>query len=211
MGVEKSIFTSLNISKNKTQSNVDFGCRIELVEDFFKFLVNYFSIQLGHLEVKYLMSPIFHLRIHQKMLTSTKFLLYVFTVFPFFLHNLVQVGYRITGFPLFCSMLFSPMLLERVVTWELLFTRRTNRPLLRAWLTMLLSHMIAHFLLIISKVLTIRARNNSFRAIFMMTSSIRSPVFPTTVLTFDFLVSVKGRHYLKKIGTLEKFQIKNLK
>ena len=44
MGVELSILTSLNISKNKTQSNVDFGGRIELVEDFFKFLVDYFSI-----------------------------------------------------------------------------------------------------------------------------------------------------------------------
>ena len=33
MSVELTIFTILNISKNKTQSNVDFGCRIELVED----------------------------------------------------------------------------------------------------------------------------------------------------------------------------------
>ena len=74
MGVEISRFTSLSISKNKTQSNVDFGCRIELVEDFFKFLVDYFSVLFGHMEVKFLMSPIFYLRIHQKMLTSTKFL-----------------------------------------------------------------------------------------------------------------------------------------
>ena len=42
MGVEKLIFTSLNISKNKTQSIVDFSGRIELVEDFFKFLVDFF-------------------------------------------------------------------------------------------------------------------------------------------------------------------------
>ena len=44
MGVELSIFTSLKISKYKTQSNVDFSGRIELVEDFFKFLVNLISI-----------------------------------------------------------------------------------------------------------------------------------------------------------------------
>ena len=37
MGVEISIFTSLNISKNKPQSNAGFSGRIELVEDFFKF------------------------------------------------------------------------------------------------------------------------------------------------------------------------------
>ena len=72
------------------------------------------------------MSPISHLRIHQKMLTSTKFLLKFFTIFPFFLHNLVQVRYSITGFPLFCSMFLSPMLLKRVVTWEFLLARRIN-------------------------------------------------------------------------------------
>ena len=44
MDVEISIFISLNISKNKTQSNVDLSGRVELVEDFFKFLVDYFSI-----------------------------------------------------------------------------------------------------------------------------------------------------------------------
>ena len=44
MGVEVSIFTSLNISKKKPQSNVDFNGRIELVEDFFNFLVDYFSV-----------------------------------------------------------------------------------------------------------------------------------------------------------------------
>ena len=126
MGVELSIFISLNISKNKTQSNVDFSGRIELVEDFFKFFIDYFSVQFGHLEVKYLMTSIFYLRIHQKMLTSTKFLLYFSPSSPFFLHNLVQVRYSITEFPLFCFMFLSPMLLERVVTWDLLITRRTN-------------------------------------------------------------------------------------
>ena len=44
MGVEISIFTSLNVSKNKTQINVEFSGRIELVEDFFKFFVDYFGI-----------------------------------------------------------------------------------------------------------------------------------------------------------------------
>ena len=44
MGVELLIFTGLKIAKNKTQSNVDFGGRIELVEAFFKFLVDEFSV-----------------------------------------------------------------------------------------------------------------------------------------------------------------------
>ena len=43
MGVEVSIFTSLNISKNK-RNNVDFCSKIQLVEDFFKLLVDYFTI-----------------------------------------------------------------------------------------------------------------------------------------------------------------------
>ena len=44
MGVEISMFTSLNFSKNKTQSKIDFSGRSELVEDFFKFLIDYDSI-----------------------------------------------------------------------------------------------------------------------------------------------------------------------
>ena len=87
------------------------------------------------------MSPIFHLRIHQKILTSTKFLIKYFTIFHFFLHSLVQVGHRITGF-----LLLSSMLLERVVTWQLFFTRRTNCRLLRTWLSMLLRNMITNLL-----------------------------------------------------------------
>ena len=53
MGVEISIFTSLNtssqhslntVSRKKTQSKDDFSGRIELVEDFLDFIVNYASL-----------------------------------------------------------------------------------------------------------------------------------------------------------------------
>ena len=40
MGVEKSIFARLKISKNKPQNIVDFSDEIELVEEFFKLFVN---------------------------------------------------------------------------------------------------------------------------------------------------------------------------
>ena len=86
-------------------------------------------------------SPIFNLRIHQKMLTSTKFLLHFFIIFPFFPQNYVQVRYSNTGFPLFCFMFLSPTLMERVVTWELLFAKRTYTRLLQTWLSLLLGHM----------------------------------------------------------------------
>ena len=101
------------------------------------------------------MSPIFHLRVHQNVFTSTKFLLKFFTIFPFFLHNLVQIGHRITGFPLLSSMSLSPMLLERAVTWELFFARRTNYRLLRTWLSMLLRNMIVHLLFALCIKLTV--------------------------------------------------------
>ena len=45
MGVEISIFTSVNILKKKLQGKADLCGRIELVEDFFKFLVDYFSVE----------------------------------------------------------------------------------------------------------------------------------------------------------------------
>ena len=96
-----------------------------------------------------------HLRIHKKMLTSTYFLLKFFTIFPFFLHNLIQVRYSITGFPLFCSMFLSPMLLKRVVTWELLSIRRADHRLLRTWLSVLLRNMITHLIFALCKKMTV--------------------------------------------------------
>ena len=42
-------------------------------------------------------------------------------------------------------------------------------------------------------------------------SRIMSSVMITAFLTLDFLVSDKGRNYLKKLGTLEMFQIKKFK
>ena len=145
------------------------------------------------------MPPILHLSVHQEMLTRTQLLFEFLSIFPFLLHNLVQVCHRITWFPLFRPMLFSPMLLERIVTRKLLLTRRANHRLFRTWLTMLLGHMIVHFLLIISKILTIRARNNPFGTIFSMTRSISSPVFPTTILAFHFLIPVECWHLKKSV------------
>ena len=75
------------------------------------------------------------------MKTDFKFLLH-----SFFFHKLVQVSHRTTRFSLLSSMLISPMFLERVVTCELLLTRRTNLRLLRTWLSMLLGSMVVHLL-----------------------------------------------------------------
>ena len=131
----------------------------------------------------------------------------IFHHLPLILHNFVQVGYRITRLPLFRSMFLSPMLLERVVTRELLLTRRTHRSLLGTCWSMFLSNMIVHFLLIVSGILTFSTRNNSFSTSFLMSGSVYSSKHVSAVLTFDFLISVKCRHYLKKIGTFEMFQI----
>ena len=57
--------------------------------------------------------------------------------------------------------------------------------------------MLVHFLLIVSGILTVRTRNKCFSASLSMSRSIRSPLTLTTVLTFESLVSAKGRNYLK--------------
>ena len=144
------------------------------------------------------MSPIFHLRIYQKMLTSTMFLLKFFTIFPFFLHNFVQVGHRITGLPLLNSIFLSPMLLERVVTRELLFARRTNCRLFRTGLSMLLRTMIAHLLFALCVKMTVWTF--MFLLFFLslsMSSCVLAKVHNFTIFTLDFLVLVKSKFYPK--------------
>ena len=84
--------------------------------------------------LKSFVSPIFYLRIHQKTLTSTKFLLQHFNTHLFFLHNLVQVSHRITGFPLLNSMFLPTMLFKRIVAWNFLLPRRATRWLFWTWI-----------------------------------------------------------------------------
>ena len=137
------------------------------------------------------MYPIFHLRNHQKMLTSAKFLLSFFTIFPFFLHNLVQVRYSITGFPLLSSMFLSPMLLERVLTWELMFARRTNCPLLRTCFSMLLRNMITHHLLTLCIKMTLwTLMFLLFFTPLSMSSCKLANIHNSTISTLDFFISV---------------------
>ena len=147
------------------------------------------------------MSPIFHLRIHQKMLTSTKFRIKYFTIFHFFLHSLVQVGDRITGF-----LLLSSMLLERVVTWQLLFTRRTKRRLLRTWLSMLLRNMITHLLFALCIKMTVWSLVFLlFFTSLSMSSCMLANIHSSRIFTLDYLISFQGRRYLKNFGTLDMF------
>ena len=153
------------------------------------------------------MSRVFHFCIHQKTLRSTQFFYEFLSIFPFLLHNLVQVLFDIAWFPLFHPMLFSPLLLERVVTRKLLLTRRTNRWLFGCWWSMLLCYVIVHFLLIVSTKSTLWTRNNSSHTIFAMSSRIRLPVFFVTVLAFHFLIPVEWRH-LKKSGRFNMYQNK---
>ena len=153
------------------------------------------------------MSPIFNLRIHKKILISTKFLLKFFTIFPFFLHNLTQVPLQYHWISVVCSIFLSPMLLKRLVTWKLLSTRKADRRLLRTWLSMLLRIMITHLLFALCIKITFwTLMSLLFFTFLSMSSCILSIVHNSTIFTLDFLVSVKSRHYLKKIETLEMFQ-----
>ena len=137
------------------------------------------------MEVKYLMSPIFHLRIHQKILTSTKFLIKYFTIFHFFLHSLVQVGHPITGF-----LLLSSMLLERVVTWQLFFTRRTNCRLLRTWLSMLLRNMITNLFFALCIKMTVWSLVFLlFFTSLSMSSCMLANNHSSRIFTLDYLIS----------------------
>ena len=147
------------------------------------------------------MSPIFHLLIHQKMLTSTKFRIKYFTIFHFFLHSLVEVGHRIT-----CFLLLSSMLLERVVTWQLLFTRRTKCRLLRTWLSMLLRNMITHLLFALCIKMTVWSLVFLlFFTSLSMSSCMLANIDSSRIFTLDYLISFQGRHYLKNFGTLDMF------
>ena len=144
------------------------------------------------------MSLILYLRIHQKMLTSTRFLLKLFTIFPFFLHNFVQVGHRITGLPLLNSIFLSPMLLERVVTRELLFARRTNCLLFRTGLSMLLCTMITHLLFALCVKMTVWTL--MFFLFFLslsMSRCVLAKLHNSTIFTLDFFILAKSKLYLK--------------
>ena len=154
------------------------------------------------------MCPILYLSIHQDLLTSTHLLFELSCILPFLLHNLVKVCHRITWFPLFCSMFFFPMFLERIVTWKLLLTRRANRwlPGLGSWRSMLPDHMIVHFLLIVKEVITIRTRSNSCSTSFSMSSCMRPNIHVSTVPTMHFLVSIQRRQL--KNGRIIKYYYK---
>ena len=142
------------------------------------------------------MSPHFHLRIHQKILTNTKFLLKFFKIYPSFLHNLVQVSHRFTGFLFFSSMFLSPMLFVRVVTWELLLTRRKSSRLLQILLNMLLGNMIIH-LLSVQKRQFGHLCSSLYSQYPLMLSCVLTNVQVFVILAFGFHVSFKGRPYLK--------------
>ena len=54
--------------------------------------------------------------------------------------------------------------------------------------------MIAHFLLIISEILTIKTRNNFFRTIFPVSSYILTNIYVSAVPTLLILLSIQRRH-----------------
>ena len=103
----------------------------------------------------------------------------------------------ITRFPLFHSMIFSSKLLERVVTWDFLFTRRANHRMLRTWLSMLIGQMIVQLLLIVIKISWIRTKNHSFRTFFFKCRAV-SDLLYSLLQSSQFTFFNKNRHYPKK-------------
>ena len=135
------------------------------------------------------------------MLATTQFLLQFFAIWPFFLNNLVQFRYSITSFPLLCSMFHAPSIdvVGESISSQTIFQKK-NKPS-TAWnlKDLLLDNMIDRLLLLLTTKLTVGTL--MFFLLFTsppMSCSIRSPAFPIKVVTCGFLVSVKGRHYLKK-------------
>ena len=138
------------------------------------------------------------------MLISIKFLLQFFTNFPFFLHNLVQVGYSITGFPFHVP--FSDVVGESSNLGTLI--HKKNKPLIA-------SNLAQHA--------SWQHDNQSPLCSLYKNDSLDTYVSPTFHISFDVSQhqiscipdyspqiwlsrSVKVRHYLKKFGTLEMFQ-----
>ena len=201
-----TIFSHFDIKENKSKSHIDFCSGIQLVEGFFKLLVDNLGILLWHLKAN-----------------------------PYISHSPSQYSQESAGKhstppwlslhlplppPQSCSNL-PPYHLPSIVSPNVLFSdvvgessnsetffRKTIKSLI-AWklIDMLLGHVIIQFLLVVSTKITHRTRNGSSPATFAMSSRIGSSILLTTVLAFHFLIPDERGH-LKKSEDLTFTKIK---
>ena len=151
------------------------------------------------------MYPIFLLRIRQKILTSSKFLHQIFTFFAYFLQYFVQVSSSIIRFPLLSSVV------GECSNMETLVQKNNKPPTVSNLIEQAISQLDNHLFVLLGHKVTIRNYVHLVFTFLSVPHSISSPIFFTTVLTFDFPFRLRAGIILKKwekklTGTLQMFQ-----